>query len=141
MNIASFSLLQVFVPAVVALAVVVLGHAFTRDRDRQNRRREQRIDYLVSVYRALSKANHHPLLYEVAEELEQAIADVQLFGTPEQVALVQKFATELGTAQTAPMDELLFELRKSLRSELGVAPLMGRIVWLRVGRKTEGPDE
>jgi hypothetical protein len=66
----SVPLLQIFVSAFVALLVVALGHAFTLWRDRQNRRQEQRIDYLVSVYRAFNKANHHPKLYEVAEELE-----------------------------------------------------------------------
>ena len=133
----SVPLLQVFVSAFVALLVVALGHAFTLWRDRQNRRQEQRIDYLVSVYRAFSKANHHPQLYEVAEDLEQAVVDVQLFGTPNQVSLVRRFATDLGTAQTAEMDELLVELRDSLRAELGAAPIAGRHLWLRVGRKKE----
>lgn len=133
----SIPLIQVVVSALVALLVVVLAHAFTLWRDRQNRRQEQRIDYLVSVYRAFSKANHHPRLYEVAEELEQAVADVQLFGTPKQVALAQQFATELGSMQTASMDDLLLELRNSLRAELGAAPLSGRQVWMRVGEKKE----
>ena len=47
------------------------------------------------------------------------------------------FATDLGTAQTAEMDELLVELRDSLRAELGAAPIAGRHLWLRVGRKKE----
>lgn len=130
----SIPLLQVFVSAFVALLVVALGHAFTLWRDRQNRRQEQRIDYLVSVYRVFSKANHHPRLYEVAEELEQAVADVQLFGTPKQVALAREFATDLGANQTATMDDLLMELRDSLRAELGATPISGRQLWMRVGR-------
>jgi len=137
----SIPLLQVIVSAFVALLVVALGHAFTLWRDRQNRRQEQRIDYLVNVYRAFGKANHHPRLYEVAEELEQAVADVQLFGTPKQVTLARQFATDLGTKQTAAMDDLLVELRDSLRAELGAAPLSGRQLWMRVGRKKEDTDE
>lgn len=137
----SIPLLQVFVSAFVALLVVALGHAFTLWRDRQNRRQEQRIGYLVSAYRAFGKANHHPRLYEVAEELEQAVADVQLFGTPRQIALARQFATDLGTQQTAAMDDLLMELRDSLRKELGAAPLSGRQVWMRVGRNKEDTYE
>lgn len=133
----SISLLQVFVSAAVALIVVALGHAFALDRDRKNRRQEQRINYLISVYRAFGKANHHPQLYEVAEELEQAVGDVQLFGTKRQVELARKFATDLGTAQAAEMDELLMELRDSLRAELGAEPLSGRLVCIRVGRKRD----
>lgn len=137
----SIPLLQVFVSAFVALLVVVLAHAFTLWRDRQNRRQEQRIDYLISVYRAFSKANHHPRLFEVGEDLEQAVADVQLFGTPEQVALARQFAIDLGTMQTASMDDLLVELRDSLRAELGAAPLSGRQVWMRVGEKKQDRDD
>jgi hypothetical protein len=135
----SIPVLQVFVSAFVALFVVALGHAFSVRRDRQNRRQEQRIDYLISVYRAFCKANHHPRLYEVADEVEQAIADVQLFGTPAQVQLVQKFADELGTRQEAPLNEILIELRDSLRMELGADALPKRQVWLRIGRNDPEP--
>jgi hypothetical protein len=131
---------QVVIPALVALAVVGLTHLFTSHRDQRNRRQEQRINYLVNVFRAFAKANHHPRLYEVGRELEQAVADVQLFGTPEQVRLVQSFATELGTTQTAEMDDLLKELRNNLRSELGAKSISGRYVWLRVGDKKDDAE-
>ena len=75
--------MQVVVPALVALGVVALTHLFSIYRDRENKRREQRIGYLVSVFRSLSKANHHPRLHEIAEEVEQAVADIQLFGIHE----------------------------------------------------------
>jgi hypothetical protein len=130
----SIPVLQVVVSAVVALLVVALGHYFTMHRERQNRRQEQRIMYLISVYRAFCKANNHPRLYEVAEELEQAVADVQLFGTPSQVKLVQRFADELGANQEASLNELLLELRTSLRAELMAAPLPARHVWLKISR-------
>jgi hypothetical protein len=100
----TFQFTQVVVPALVALAVVSLTHLFSIYRDRENRRREQRLEYLVSAFRALSKANHHPRLYEIANEVEQAVVDLQLFGTPEQVRLAQKFATDLGTNEGADID-------------------------------------
>lgn len=125
---------QVVIPALVALAVVAMTHILTGHRDLQNRRREQRIVYLVNAFRGLSKANHHPRLYEVAEELEQAIADLQLFGTPKQIQLARKFATDLGTTQEADMDDLLNELRNSLRQELGRPPVTGNLAWLKIGR-------
>jgi hypothetical protein len=135
------TLLQIIVPASVALIVVALTHLFTSHRDRENKRREQRIDYLITVYRAFSKANHHPRLYEIKDELEQAVTDIQLFGTPKQVRLAQQFATELGTAQEADTGALLLELRDSLRAELRAAPLSNRMMWLRVGDKKEDSTE
>ena len=127
--------MQVAISAFVALAVVGLTHLFTSRRDRENKRREQRISYLVTAFRSLAKANHHPRLYEIADEVEQAIADLQLFGTPEQVALARQFATELGTTGEADMDTLLNELRNSLRREIGRSPIPGNMVWLRIGPK------
>lgn len=133
----TFTALQIVVPALVALIVVALSHLFTSHRDQINKRREQRIEYLVTVFRALSKANNHPRLYEVADDVEQAIADIQLFGTPQQVQLAQKFATDLGTKQEAEMNELLLSLRDNLRSDLGAESIPQRIVWLRVWKKNE----
>jgi hypothetical protein len=132
--------MQVAVPAFVALAVVALTHLFSIYRDRENKRREQRIGYLVSVFRALSKANHRPRLHEIADEVEQAVSDLQVFGTPEQVRLAREFATDLGTKQEADMDTLLNELRDSLRQELGRKPVDSNMIWLKIGKKKEGED-
>jgi hypothetical protein len=133
----SFQFAQIVIPALVALAVVALTHFFTIHRETANRRREQRIGYLLSAFRGLSKANNHPRLWEVADDLEQAISDIQLFGTPEQVRLAQQFADDLGKTQAAELDSLLTELRNSLRKELGMKAVPGRMMWLRVERKDE----
>ena len=79
--------------------MVALTHLFAIHPDRENKRREQRIGYLVTVFRALSNANHHPRLYEVADDVQQAVTDLQLFGTPNQVRLAKKSAAELSTQQ------------------------------------------
>lgn len=127
---------QILVPAVAAVVVVALTHVFTSARDRENKRREQRIAYLVGVFRALSKANNHPRLHEVAGEVEQAVADIQLFGTPEQIKLAHQFAIDLGTKKSAELNPLLLSLRDSLRREIGADRAEGRVVWLRIGRGT-----
>lgn len=126
---------QIVVSALVALVVVALTHLFTIRRETAGRRREQRIGYLVAAYRGLSKANNHPRLWEVADDLEQAISDIQLFGTPQQIRLAQHFGEELGKTQAAELDPLLTELRNSLRKELGQKAVPGRVLWLKVERK------
>lgn len=137
----SFQFAQIIVPAFVAVVVVALTHLFTTHREITNRRREQRIGYLVGAFRGLSKANNYPRLWEVADDLEQAISDIQLFGTPEQVRLAQKFGEDLGKTQAAELDPLLTELRNSLRRELGMKPIPGRMLWLRVERKESDSRE
>lgn len=135
--------LQIAVSALVALAVVGLTHLFTSRRDLANKRREQRISYLVGAFRLLAKANHHPRLYEIAGEVQQAVADIQLFGTPKQVAMAREFAMELGTKQAADIDGLLVALRDDLRAELGAEVIPDGFVWLRIDRKgdpSEAPE-
>lgn len=114
-----------------------IGHWLTYHRERKNRLQQQRILYLIDAYRAFAKANHHPRLYEVADVLEQAIADIQLLGSPELVALVQKFANEMGTKQEAGSDDILATIRKDLRKELGEKPILGKIIWLRIGKSSK----
>ncbi|MGH9679962.1 MAG: hypothetical protein ACRD4Y_08425, partial [Candidatus Acidiferrales bacterium] len=67
--------------------------------------------------------------------LELAVSDIQLFGTPEQVQLAQKFAADLATTQGASIDKLLNELRDSLRRELGRKPVTGNVVSIKVDRR------
>jgi hypothetical protein len=125
------------IAVVAALGAVALTHYFASWRDRRNKQREQRISYLVSAYRALCKANNHPRLHEVADDVEQAVADIQLLGSSEQIKLVQAFATELGEGRSAELNPLLNSLRDSLRDELGADRTMRRLVWLRIGRQAD----
>ena len=137
----SISLLQVLISALVALLVVALTHGLTSYRDRQNQRSAQRIDYLISAYHAFTKVSNNPRLYEVAEEVEQAVADVQIFGSPEQVRLVRQFAADLSSAGGASLNDLLIELRDSLRKELKAEPLASKHIWLRIYRPGDPADD
>jgi len=124
---------------VAGIAGAYLGHSLTHLREKRNRLQQQRIQYLVEAFRAFAKANHHPRLFEVADELEQAIADIQLFGSPELIELAKKFAQELGAKEEASLDDVLIAIRKNLRSELGEKEVSGRFTWLRIGRPPEQP--
>jgi hypothetical protein len=119
---------------VAGVAGAYIGHLLTRRRERRSRLQQQRIQYLVDAYRAFAKANHHPRLFEVADGLEQAVADIQLFGSPELISLVQIFCLEMASKQEASLDDVLFMIRANLRAELGESPISGRIQWLRIGR-------
>jgi hypothetical protein len=114
-----------------------IGHWLTYRREKKNRLQQQRIQYLIDAYRAFAKSNHHPRLYEVADELEQAVADIQLLGSPELIHLTQVFSNELANKKEASLDEVLTTIRKDLRRELGEKPISGKIIWLRVGRSAK----
>jgi hypothetical protein len=126
---------QILIPAVVALISLIASHQFAAWRDRENKRREHRVNYLIQAFRSLSKANHHPKLYEIADEVEQALSDIQFLGNNDQIVAAQQFAGQLGTDQTADLDPVLFSLRSELRKELGREEYSGKMIWLRIGRK------
>ena len=129
---------QSVVAAVVSFIVsgltAGLTGLFAIHRDRMSRKSEQRISYLVDVYRTFSKANHHPRLLDIAEDIQQAIADIQLFGTPYEIKLAITWAKEMDSKQTAELNPLLGSLRQSLRRELKVKSLSQeeKILWFRI---------
>ena len=123
------------IPAAIALIICVGSHQFAAWRDRENKRREQRVAYLIGAFRALASASHHPRIHEIAKEVEQAIADIQFFGTKAQIELARIFVHALVTKQNADLDPLLSSLRDELRKEIGREAYEGDIVWIKISEK------
>ncbi len=125
----------------ISAGVVVVGwfaaHRFSASRDRANKRRELRTERLIEIWRQLERSRVRTEGSNLAE-LESAVAEVQLFGTSGQVALVRRFATEMAHRDTASPDDLLEALRNDIREELGLEALSGPILWLRFGGNKEG---
>jgi hypothetical protein len=117
---------------------VILGwfaaHQLTARRDRINKRRELRAKYLIEVWRKLERSRVRPEGSNHAE-LEEAVADLQLFGTPHQVELARRFCLEMAGEQQSSPDQLLLDLRNDLRRDLGLAPVSAPIQWLRLHPK------
>jgi hypothetical protein len=65
-------------------------------------------------------------------KLESAVADIQLFGTPHQVELVQRFASDFAAKGGASLDALLRDLRTDLRAEFNLEVVPENIVHLRI---------
>ena len=124
------------VPLLVTTVVAVVGwyaaHRLSAARDRANKRRELRVQYLIEAYRRLENVSNRPISKATAPDFEKAIADIQLFGTPQQVALAKEFAVGFAQAGTHTLDPLLNDLRDSLRAELDLEPVSVGITYLRM---------
>ena len=111
--------LKLLVPAIVAVLGWFVAHQFNAHRDRANKRRDLRIQFLLDAYRRLESAAERPeSRTEERDKFESALADIQLLGTKEQIEeLMQFFSTHSsnGGASILPLLELL---RMHLRSEL-----------------------
>ncbi len=127
---------SLIVPLAVTALIGVAGwfviHLLSSARDRENKKRDLRAQYLIEAYRRLEGASNRPLSPEAASAIESAIADIQLFGTLGQVGLAREFALDFASQGSALLDPLLESLRRDLRSELRLAKVHEPITYLRV---------
>lgn len=126
---------KLFAQLIVAFVVAALGwwtgHILTTRRDVANERRKLRISYLIEAFRSLEGAVHSLGAKDQKKRLQAAIVDIQLLGSPEQVKLAANFAIQMGKSSEAPIDELLADLRDSLRKELELERVEQKIVFMR----------
>jgi hypothetical protein len=130
----SHPLLTLLIPTVVAIVSWFVGSWLSVRRDRANKRRDLRVQYLIEAYRRLVTASNRNPSQSQFEDLESAVDDIQLFGTPKQVAAAQEFARRMAEDREAPLDMLLADLRADLRKELKLDPIEGDRVFLRFGK-------
>ena len=130
---------KLFAQLLVMFIVSALGwwivHTLSARRDVANERRKLLVSYLLEVYRNLEKAVRRSDSKAYAQ-LESAIADIQLLGSPSQVKMASEIATSLVANSEASINELLFDLRDSLRSELHLESVKDKIIFFRIGKKT-----
>jgi hypothetical protein len=103
---------------IASVAIAVAGWLVSQAQARRATRRNMRIDYLLDAYRRLERASNRPLTQDVARELEAAVGDVMLLGSPEQAALATAFTARFAAERQADLQPLLLALRDSLRNEL-----------------------
>lgn len=122
-------LISLLTTAGVAILGWYIVHALNARRDRNNKRREVRVQYLIEAYRRLEAGVGRGSIdssREFARGFESAIADIQLFGTDDQVQIAKNMATTISTRREgASVEPLLLSLRDALRAELGLGKIKG----------------
>ena len=124
-------LLPLLVTASVAIAGWFVAHRFSTDRDRANKQRDIRVNYLIQAYRDIGMAAQRPPNSEQFNKLESAFHDVQLFGTPAQLDKLQSAIVVWKTDGGADMNDLLSDLRDDLRKELNLPKSDASLVFFR----------
>ena len=127
-------MLTLLVPTVVAIVSWFVGSWLSVRRDRANKRRDLRVQYLIEAYRRLVTASNRDPSPSQFVDLESAVDDIQLFGTPKQVAAAQEFARKMAQHHEASLGGLLADVRADLRKELKLDPIEGNRVFLRFGK-------
>lgn len=129
--------ITLFVNTGVGIASWYAINRYNVSRDVENKKREIKTEYLIKAYRAIEKNSGYPTMdlsqatekdIKRTEDLEQAVADIQLFGSIYQIREVRKACIESEPKQdisdpnliklTWRADELLLDIRRELRKEL-----------------------
>jgi hypothetical protein len=122
---------------VITVLVALVGwffvHRLTAWRDRKSLHRKLQTDFLIRAYQELANSSQRKPVDNSPyfRKMESAFADIQLFGSKTQIALVETFLTEFAEKKRASFDPLLNALRSDLRKELGYEQVSGNVRWFR----------
>ncbi len=124
-------------PALVAVVGWFFAHRLQAARDRAAKKREIRARALESAYLRLANASNRPLSDTVMKDIEMFVSEIQLYGTPHQIQLMGVLVEAYKKPNSrVSFDELLSDLRDSLRRELNLEPITGQVWWLRFHPET-----
>lgn len=121
------SIIASLVVAVALLAVrIFVMQRVQQRRQRENRQETERLKSLVAAYRSLA-GSFTPATGDQRAQLEEALADVVLFGSIRQVDLAAGCARDLMAGGQVQYQPLIDDLRSDLRTQLGLEPIPARI--------------
>jgi hypothetical protein len=118
--------------ATVLFAAVLIGvrlfiiQRAQRQRQRENRQATERLRSLVNCYRQLA-GSFTPAGESEWRQVEEALAEVVLFGTLSQVRLAAEYARGLAAEEDVNYQPLVDELRADLREQLGLEVIPAEI--------------
>lgn len=129
---------KIVITALIAVLGWIAGHYFTSEKSRNDKKRDLSIDYLTKAYKFLTtEIVQKNISNEGWTKLEGVIADIQLFGSPEQVTLAKELVDSIVEGGEFTMDALINSLRKDLRKQLGLEAVLGNVKWLRYTPKED----
>lgn len=127
--------LTVGIPAAIVVVGWFLGHMLNARRDLASRKREARIKTLETAYLRIAKVSNRLLTDELMDELELFVFELQLHGTPTQLASMQEIVEGLKKPNNpVSFDAILVDMRDTIRRELDLETVTGGVWWFRFNR-------
>lgn len=93
-----------------------------------------RAAYLIEIWRKLERASNREDNSH-SDQLEEALADIQLLGSKEQALMARDIAKSFAETRRAELGSLLENIRNSLRNEIGLKGVEEKIIHLRIINK------
>jgi hypothetical protein len=129
------TLIQIITAISGSVVGLIVAHHFTAKRDRDNRQRELRVQYLIEAFRCLAGSCGRHLTAEIIQIVEKSMTDVQLFGTPDQIKMLQTWAKDMHADKSPDLDDFLSSLRDDLRHEIQLDKVTGSVFRIRVKKQ------
>lgn len=125
--------LELLIGSIIVVVGWLISHYFSQKRDAKNKRKEIVLDFLIRSYRILSNdiSNREITTIDSKYKFECLISDLQLFCSIKQVELAKNIALEMRTTGNGNLDELINDLRDSLREELNLNNVKGNVEYIR----------
>lgn len=114
-----------------------VGHVMASKRSLVNKKREMRCSYLIDAYRRIEDTSQRAMDENKRIQLESAVADIQLFGTLEQIEMARECAQSLQKDSSADFTPLLKKLRNDLRKELKLEAIPDDMGWTCLRMKND----
>lgn len=128
------------IPGVLVVAGWFFAHWLTARRELFSKRRVDRLRALEAAYMRISSSSNRPLTIETIERIETFVAEIQLYGTPYQVKLMNEAVESfLKPDFKVNWDQLLEDLRDTIRAELRLEKVTGPVWWLRLPQRPTMP--
>lgn len=130
-------LFEKYIPLLLTAGLAVYGwhiiDNLSAQRDRANKQRDMRFEYLITAYSRLADATQREPKPEskYIRDMETAMADIQLFGTDSQITDAKKFMNEFQKNGRGSMNDLLKKLRNDLRREMDFSKVEGDVQYFR----------
>jgi hypothetical protein len=124
---------------IVAMVGWIVVHRLNAERDLKNNRLALRTQYLLDIYRKLERSCGKAVTREMADEIEIALADLQLLGSADQVRMALQYIAAHGSRELSGINvgPIMEAIRSSLRKELGLEPVAEPVSHLRLHLASE----
>ena len=119
-----------FITVILAVAGWWIGHYLASLREEKKKKKELRLIYLQRTYKDLTRLRSYASslkIQEVSALLVGVVADIDLFGTENQIEVMDELSKQLKSEDGSftKSHELIESLRDDLRAELELAPVKG----------------
>ncbi|MCG7540241.1 hypothetical protein [Pseudoalteromonas sp. OF7H-1] len=125
-------LIPVCIASIVAVVGWVIGHKLNSDRDLRNNQRELRLKYLIEAYDVFHELGRNINILGNYLQVEKAVNNIMLIGTPRQIELCKKFVQEVTSNNGSNHTELVVEIRNFIRAELGLKIIDKELMALKI---------